>query len=123
MPTVHREADMARTAVELFFTISAKLEASESDQATLLGVSTRTVRRYRGGTQLPGAHDTLERLSHITTIWLDLTSIFRSEVEVLRWLQSPNQKFDGASPFQRMLAGNVSDLVDVRYDVETASFL
>jgi uncharacterized protein (DUF2384 family) len=120
MPAVNRETNVTRTALELFFAISRRLEASEEDQATLLGVSARTVRRYRGGLQVPSGRDTLERVSLIATIWIDLTSLFRSEVDVLRWLQSPNQKFGGASPFQHMLAGNVSDLVDVRYDVETA---
>jgi uncharacterized protein (DUF2384 family) len=122
MTGIHRDTDVARTAVELFFAIRARLEASESEQATLLCVSTRVVRCYRRGSQLPRARDTLERVSHITTIWLDLTSLFRGEVEASRWLHSPNQKFGGASPFQRMLAGNVSDLVDVRYDVEMGQF-
>ena len=121
MPAVRTEAaSMARTALALFFKISGKLQTTEADQAALLGVAGRTVRRYRNGEALPDAHDTLERISHFTTIWLDLNALFRTEEGVMRWLRSPNQKFGGQSPFERMLAGNVSDLVDVRYDVEAA---
>jgi uncharacterized protein (DUF2384 family) len=116
---VKQITEIARVGLELFFAVTGKLQASETDQATLLGVTGRTVRRYRSG-DIPEAHDTLERISHLATIWLDLNSLFRTEGDALRWLESPNEKFGGQSPYARMLAGNVSDLVDVRYDVESA---
>ena len=68
-----REMDVARTALELFFAIAGKLGASDADQAMLLGVSSRTVRSYRKRRSLPKGRDMLERISHLTTPWLDLT--------------------------------------------------
>jgi uncharacterized protein (DUF2384 family) len=114
----HRDSHIARTALKLFFAIAGKLEASDADQAALLGISNDAVLRYRTGKYLPETRDTLERISHVTSIWLALTSIFRSESGALLWLRSPNETFNGTSPFQRMLAGNVSGLVDVRYEIE-----
>jgi uncharacterized protein (DUF2384 family) len=102
--------------------MTSKLGASDADQAMLLGVTRRTVRSYRERRSLPNARDMLERISHITTIWLDLTLLFHIEADVIRWLRSPNEKYGNASPFERMLGGNVSDLVDVRYDVEATVF-
>jgi uncharacterized protein (DUF2384 family) len=107
-----------RTGVELFFAIARKLDASDADQAALLGVSDDIVQRYRTGEQLPEARDTLERISHFTSIWIILAALFRSDSDALLWLRAPNVSFNGASPLERMLAGNVSDLVDVRYLVE-----
>ena len=120
MPAVRQTTEIARAGLELFFAVTEKLQASEADQATLLGVADRTIRRYRSGEGVPESHDTLERISHLTTIWLDLNSLFRTEDDAARWLNSSNQKFGGQTPYERMLAGNVSDLVDVRYDVESA---
>lgn len=113
-----RYADIARTALELFFAIARKIEASDADQAALLGVDVDTFRRYRAREYLPEARDTLERISHLTATWLAVTSIFRSESDAVLWLKSPNAIFNGMSPLERMLAGNVSDLVDVRCRVE-----
>jgi uncharacterized protein (DUF2384 family) len=122
MTSKRRATDVAQTALELFFDIAGKLGASDADQAMLLGVTRRTVRSYRERRSLPNARDMLERISHITTIWLDLTLLFHIEADVIRWLRSPNEKYGNASPFERMLGGNVSDLVDVRYDVEATVF-
>jgi hypothetical protein len=108
----------ARVALELFFSIAGKLGTSAADEAALLGSSQFDIQQYRTGEALPEARDTLERISHITAIWLGLLAIFRKERDALLWLHSPNQSFGGSSPLQRILAGNVSDLVDVRYDVE-----
>jgi hypothetical protein len=122
MTSNRRATNVAETALELFFAIAGKLGTSEADQAMLLGVSRRTVRSYRYRRSLPNARDMLERISHVTTIWLGLTLLLQTETNVVCWLRSPNEKYCGASPLERMLAGNVSDLVDVRYDVEAAVF-
>jgi uncharacterized protein (DUF2384 family) len=119
MTSNRRETAVMQTALELFFTVARKLGASESDQGMLLGVSRRTVRSYRDRRSLPKSRDMLERISHITTIWLTLSSLFQTDTDVVRWLRSPHEKYGGASPFEHMLGGNVSDLVDVRCDVET----
>lgn len=88
---------------------------------TLLAVSDRTERRYRDERHDADLErDTLERISHILNLWLDLRSIFRTEDDARRWLTAPNRSFGDQSPLQRMLGGNVSDLIDVRYHVQSA---
>jgi len=113
---------MGRAAIEIFFRIAARLGASALDEATLLGVSLSEIERYHAGT-VPEARDTLERISHVTAIWIDLVTLFRTEKDARQWLRSPHQKFGGCSPLERMLAGNVSDLVDVRYEVEATHLM
>ncbi len=115
LPTDSR---LAPTALALFWRISRELALTEAEQAALLGVSDRTVRRYRRGDALPDARDTLERISHLTAIWLDLVSLFRTHEDAIRWLRSAHQRFGNDTPLRRLLAGNVSDLVDVRYEIE-----
>ncbi len=108
----------ARIALELFFAIAGKLEASDADQAGLLGVDIATVRGYRVEKYLPEDRDALERISYVVSIWLALTSIFSSESDATRGLHSPNDSFSGASPFQQMLTATIEGLVDVRSEVE-----
>ncbi len=110
--------ELGRAAADLFFSIGERLGLTIEEEATLLGVSERTVQRYQNDGRMPESRDTIERISHFATIWIDLTSLFREEVGALAWLRAANERFNGASPLEHMLAGNVSDLVDVRYDVE-----
>jgi len=121
MATISRSVGISRAGLNGFFNLMKGLDASANDMGTLLAVSERTIRRYQdGGRSLDLDHDTLERISHILTIWLDLMSIFRTQHDALRWLKAPNVAFGERSPWERMLAGNVSDLVDVRYHIQAA---
>ena len=110
--------DLGPAAADLFFSIAERLGLTVEQEATLLGVSERTAQRYQHEGRMPESRDTIERISHVATIWIDLTSLFREESGALAWLHAANERFNGASPLERMLAGNVSDLVDVRYDIE-----
>lgn len=119
MPAIGAPASSGQTALTLFFGLMKRWNVADVDrQATLLGVSDRTVRRYAQEAPASLDRDTRERISHLMNLHLDLRGIFASNVDVDRWLTSPNEDFGGQSPLNRLLAGNVSDIIDVRYYVQ-----
>jgi uncharacterized protein (DUF2384 family) len=109
-----------RAALNMFLQLSQKLDLNDKQSSGLLGVSDRTFRRYRDERRPIKSRDTLERISHIANLWIGLRSIFRTETDARCWLTSPNSVFGDHTPLQRMLGGNVSDLLDVRYYIESA---
>jgi uncharacterized protein (DUF2384 family) len=109
-----------RAALNVFLKLSRKLALNDRESSSLLGVSDRTFRRYRDERRPVKSRDTLERISHIANLWIALRSIFRTETDAQRWLTSSNSAFGDHTPLQRMLGGNVSDLLDVRYHIESA---
>jgi len=58
--------------------------------------------------------DTLERLSYIAGIYKGVQLLFSDPDQWKNWVQKPNRDFGGVSALDRMLAGRVVDLVDVR---------
>jgi hypothetical protein len=62
------------------------------------------------------SRDTLERLSNILGIWKSLQILLPDAAAADAWLRKPNaaEGFGGRSALDRMLAGNVGDLQDVR---------
>lgn len=89
--------------------------------AALLGVSPRTIHRwFREGRRDHMRRDTLERISHLIAIWEDLYALFCRGELARTWVKRKNADFGDQPPLQRMLHGNVQDLVFVRTYLDRA---
>lgn len=100
--------------LEAFFAISEKWRLTNDDQIRLLGSPGRSTffKWKKDGGALP--HDTVERISHILSIWKALNILFTIEERGCEWLRRKNTFFDGASALDVMLGGTVADLYRVR---------
>jgi uncharacterized protein (DUF2384 family) len=89
--------------------------------AALLGISARTSHRwFREQRPDQLRPDTLERISHLIGIWENLAAVFGQGEPATTWLKLSNSDFGGQPPLQRMLHGNVQDLVFVRNYLDRA---
>ena len=113
------EAHMSRVAVKLFFGIAEEWSLTDEQRCTLAGLGTRTTlhnwrNKIASGEQIKLGKDTLERLSYLAGIYKAVQLLFSDPSQWKNWVRKPNSDFGGASALERMLAGRVVDLVDVR---------
>ena len=111
--------EMSRVAVKLFFGITEEWGVTDVQRCTLAGLDTRTTlhiwrHKLDEGESIKLSKDTLERLSHLSGIYKGLQILFSDQEQWKNWVRKPNRDFGGASALDRMLAGRVVDLVDVR---------
>jgi uncharacterized protein (DUF2384 family) len=102
------------TELEAFFSIAEKWRLSGDDQIKLLGSPGRSTffKWKKDGGTLPA--DTVERLSHILSIWKALRILFTVDARAEEWIRRPNAFFDDASALEVMLQGGVADIYRVR---------
>jgi hypothetical protein len=114
-PTV---ADMSAAGLRAFFRIAQDWTLSADEQIVLLGSPGRST--YFKWKQEPQSarlgRDTLERLSLILGIYKALQILLPQAEAADGWIKRANAAppFGGRRALDRMLAGNVSDLVAVR---------
>ena len=112
-------SELSRVAVKLFFGITEEWSLTDEQRCILAGLGTRTTlhnwrKKLSSGDPIKLSADTLERLSYIAGIYKGLQILFTAPEQWRQWVHKPNRDFGGQSALQRMLAGRVSDLVDVR---------
>ena len=116
MPRVRTNAEPSRIPVELeaFFVIADRWKLSTEEQIRLLGSPGRSTffKWKKDGGALPA--DTVERLSHILSIWKALRILFTVDERGHEWMHRPNAFFDGATALEVMLQGGVVDIYRVR---------
>lgn len=100
-----------------FFNLVARWQLSDGEARILLGQpSPRTYSRWK--THGPDAsrisHDMRQRLSILMGIHKALRYIFQEPKRGYTWIKKANQAFGGQTALQRMLAGELTDLVAVR---------
>ena len=110
-------AGQTRIPVELqaFFRMAERWNLSTDQQITLLGSPPRSTFfkwKKEGGAVVPP--DTVERLSHLLSIWKALQILFTSDQASDAWMHSPNDFFYGDSALDVMLGGKVIDIYAVR---------
>lgn len=110
---------LARVAVKLFFGITEEWGLTDNECCTLAGISSRTTlhnwrRKLASNEPISLSHDTLERLSYLSGIYKSLQMLFSDPVQWKQWVNKPNRDLGGQSALQRMLAGRIVDLADVR---------
>ncbi len=111
----------ARVALNAYERIAQGWKLSPDQSAVLLGVSPRTVYRWFKEDRRDHVRaDTLERVSHLIAIWEDLAALFGRGELAQTWVKRENADFGDRPPLQRMLHGNVQDLVFVRTYLDRA---
>ncbi len=114
-----RASSSSKVAVTAFNRIADRWGLDPGQRALLLGRSGRTAYRWAkpGGSaesSRPLQRDTLERISLLIGIYEDIRAFFGSGPAADGWITRPNADFGGEPPLNRLLAGNVEDIVAVR---------
>lgn len=111
-------ADLSAAGLRAFFNIARDWDLSVDEQLVLLGSPGRsTFFKWKAAPQSARlSRDTLERLSLLLGIYKALQILLPKASAANAWIKRPNSAppFGGMRALDRMLAGNVSDLVAVR---------
>ncbi|RKP47648.1 MbcA/ParS/Xre antitoxin family protein [Trinickia fusca] len=109
---------MSAAGLRAFFNIARDWDLSSDEQIVLLGSPGRsTFFKWKATPESARlSRDTLERLSLLLGIYKALQILLPNAQASDAWVKRPNTAapFGGARALDRMLAGNVSDLVAVR---------
>ncbi len=110
--------EMSAAGLRAFFRIASDWDLSAEEQIILLGSPGRsTFFKWKQSPQTARlGRDTLERLSLLLGIYKALQILLPQPTSADTWIKRPNSAppFGGRRALDRMLAGNVSDLVAVR---------
>ncbi|KVD89509.1 hypothetical protein WS62_14975 [Burkholderia sp. ABCPW 14] len=111
-------AQMSAAGLRAFFNIARDWDLSTDEQIVLLGSPGRsTFFKWKASPQTARlTHDTLERLSLVLGIYKALQILLPQPTAADAWVKRPNDAvpFNGKRALDRMLAGNISDLIAVR---------
>ncbi|CAB3757322.1 hypothetical protein LMG29739_02666 [Paraburkholderia solisilvae] len=111
-------ASMSAAGLRAFFNIARDWDLSTDEQIVLLGSPGRsTFFKWKAEPQTARlARDTLERLSLLLGIYKSLQILLPQPAAADAWIKRPNSAppFGGGRALDRLLAGNISDLVAVR---------
>jgi hypothetical protein len=117
-PAQFAPAQLAAAGLRAFERIAQAWGLSVDEQLALLGQPPRSTyfawRKHPERASL--SRDTLERLSNILGIYKSLQILLPDATVADAWVRQPNTAplFGGGTALARMLAGNVSDLHQVR---------
>jgi hypothetical protein len=111
--------ELAAPALQAFFAIAERWSLSELEQMRILGLTSRsTLQRWRAQRQAPLelSRDTIERISYVLGIYKAINVLLPLRDRADGWVRTANKApiFGGRSALDRMAAGNVSDLYEVR---------
>lgn len=110
--------EMSAAGLRAFFKIARDWDLSAEEQIVLLGSPGRsTFFKWKAEPQSARlGRDTLERLSLLLGIYKALQILLPQPAAADGWIKRPNSAapFGGRRALDRMLAGNISDLVAVR---------
>jgi hypothetical protein len=110
--------EMSAAGLRAFFSIARDWDLSIDEQIILLGSPGRsTFFKWKQSPQSARlGRDTLERLSLLLGIYKALQILLPQPASADTWIKRPNSAppFGGRRALDRMLAGNISDLVAVR---------
>src|SRR5688500_5552290 len=109
--------ELGSTALTAFFNITAAWGLSAEEERTLLGSPPRsTFFKWKSERAARLSADTIERISYIMGIYKALRILLPTPEAAHAWVKKPNAAhgFAGKPALERMLAGRVIDLADVR---------
>jgi Protein of unknown function (DUF2384) len=109
--------ELGGTALTAFFNISAAWGLAAEEERVLLGSPPRsTFFKWKSERAAKLTPDTLERISYVMGIYKALRILLPTQEAAHAWVRKPNtaRGFGGKSALDRMLAGRVIDLADVR---------
>lgn len=114
---------MTGPALKVFFNIASLWKLSRKEAMSLLGISHPSIfyRWRKSPDTCLLRRDSLERISHIISIYKALQVLLPNTDSSDNWIRKPNKAaiFVSCSALDRMLAGNVSDLFFVSRYLET----
>ena len=109
---------LATAALQAFFNLSKRWGLSVKQERTLLGSPPEsTFYKWKAEKTAPRlSRDCLERISYLLGIYKALNILLPGPQAADEWVSKPNAAplFNGQSALQRMLAGSLVDLADVR---------
>lgn len=107
-----------RIGLDAFTPMAEAWGLSTDEQIKLLGSPARSTffKWKKDGGALP--RDTVERISHLFSIWKSLQILFPDPHRADTWLRHQNSYFQGTSALDVMLEGNFANLVHVRQYVD-----
>ena len=110
--------DLSSAGLRAFFNIARDWALSTEEQMVLLGAPGRsTFFKWKSAPETADLkRDTLERLSYLLGIYKALQILLPSADAADAWVKKPNSAplFGGKRALDRMLGGNVADLLAVR---------
>ena len=111
--------DLSAAGLRAFFNIARDWGLNTDEQMVLLGTPGRsTFFKWKAAPDTADLkRDTLERLSYLLGIYKALQILLPDPAAADAWVKKPNTAplFGGQSALDRMLGGNVADLVAVRH--------
>jgi hypothetical protein len=111
----------ATAALKGYFGIMDLWNASPDEARMILGSpSESTYFAWRRGKPARPPEDTLRRVGYVAGIFKALQILYSDRSLADRWVRTPNRAFGGQTPFQRMAAGDVTDLAAVRAYLDAA---
>ena len=114
---------IASAALQAFFNLSERWGLSVSEQRTLLGSPPESTffkwKAEKSARRL--SRDAIERISYLLGIYKALSILLPSTRAADEWIRKPNSAplFHGQSAIERMMAGSIVDLADVRRYLDT----
>lgn len=123
-PQAPSAEQMASAGLRAFARMAELWQLSVDEQLKLLGEPPRSTfyawRKNPAGASV--SRDTLERLSNLLGIYKSLQILLPDAQRADAWIRLPNDApgFGGRSALDRMLAGNLSDMVFVRHYLDAA---
>jgi hypothetical protein len=110
--------DLSAAGLRAFFAIARDWALNTEEQMVLLGAPGRsTFFKWKSAPESADLkRDTLERLSYLLGIYKALQILLPSTASANAWVKKPNTAplFGGKRALDRMLGGNVADLLAVR---------
>ena len=105
----------AAAGLKAVFALAEYWRLSADQARILLGQpSPRTFYNGKAGRVGRPSHDTMSRIGYLLGIHKALRTLFSNPDNVYGWINRDNDDFNGQSPLQRMLGGDVTDLAYVR---------
>ncbi|RWH78092.1 MULTISPECIES: MbcA/ParS/Xre antitoxin family protein [Mesorhizobium] len=103
-----------RTALGTFINIADAWGLTTDQQIILLGSPARSTffKWKKEGGAIPS--DTLERISHVFSIYKCLNILFPDPQRADQWIKRENKYWHGRSALDHMMKGRMADLIDVR---------
>ena len=108
---------LSAPAIRLFFNVAELWDLAVDQRRAILGdVSKQTYHNWKAGKIGALTRDQIERISLVLGILKGLRLVFSDDAAAIRWLKAENRDlpFGGRSPLDRMTAGGINDLYEVR---------
>jgi Protein of unknown function (DUF2384) len=116
--------NMIAAGIRAFFEIANKWDLSYEEGSTLLGQPSKsTFYNWRKGDVGDVVHgmDLSTRISYVLGIFQALEILYQQHEMADAWVRKPNDVFGGHSALDRMLAGQITDLADVRQYLDSVT--